>query len=58
MASSIAHDTHGLLVLGQSEQDMALAAHGVLKMGGGISLAQDGEIRANIPPFFSLLPPS
>ena len=49
IASSIAHETHGLLVLGQRGEDMALAAHEVLKMGGGISLAYGGTIRANIP---------
>lgn len=49
IASSIAHETHGLLVLGQKEDDMALAAHDVLKMDGGISLAQGGKIRARIP---------
>jgi adenine deaminase len=49
LASSVAHETHGLLVLGQNEADMALAAGDVLEMGGGISLAQGGQIRANIP---------
>jgi adenine deaminase len=48
IASSVAHETHGLLVLGQNEEDMALAAGDVLEMGGGISLAQGGQIRANI----------
>lgn len=49
IASSAAHDTHGLLVLGQREADMALAANDVLNMGGGIALAQGGKICARIP---------
>jgi adenine deaminase len=49
IASSIAHETHGLLILGQSHNDMALAANDVLKMGGGISLVHRGEIKARIP---------
>jgi adenine deaminase len=49
IASTVAHETHGLLVLGQSEADMALAANHALDLGGGIALADGGEIRAGIP---------
>lgn len=49
IASTQAHDTHGLLVVGQRFKDMALAANDVLKMGGGVSLAHGGEVKARIP---------
>lgn len=49
IASTVAHETHGLLVLGQSEADMALAANHALELNGAIVLAQGGEIRACIP---------
>ncbi|MEJ2589152.1 MAG: adenine deaminase C-terminal domain-containing protein [Deltaproteobacteria bacterium] len=48
IASTIAHETHGLLVLGQSPPDMARAANRVLEMDGGISLVHHGDTRAEI----------
>jgi adenine deaminase len=49
IATTIAHETHGLLVLGQNTDDMALAANDVLHMGGGIALVQSGEFKARVP---------
>jgi adenine deaminase len=49
LASSVAHETHGLLVLGQRAEDMACAAKDVLAMGGGVSTVQNGEVKARIP---------
>lgn len=43
-ASSIAHETHGLLVSGFDDTDMQIAANTVLKMGGGIVLVDKGSI--------------
>ena len=44
IASSVAHDTHGLLVLGFDENDMALAGNSVLAFGGGIVLVDRGRM--------------
>ncbi len=49
LASTVSHETHGLLVMGQRPEDMVRAAEDVLDMGGGISLAQAGVVRARIP---------
>ena len=49
LASTVAHETHGLLVMGQGAEDMALAAEDVLRMGGGISLVRDGVVQARVP---------
>lgn len=49
IASTVAHETHGLLVLGQNEADMALAANHALNLKGAVALAHGGEIRACIP---------
>ncbi len=49
LASSVAHETHGLLVIGGREADMALAANHVLDMGGGITLVQEGRVKASLP---------
>ncbi len=44
IATTVAHETHGLLVVGFNEQDMAMAANKVLDMGGGIVLVNNGEV--------------
>jgi adenine deaminase len=49
LASTVSHDTHGLLVVGHNPSDMALAALETLRNGGGAAYAQNGEIRAYIP---------
>ncbi|MBU2613829.1 hypothetical protein KJ925_05260, partial [Patescibacteria group bacterium] len=49
LAASISHEVHGLMVLGQNPEDMAQAASQVLDMQGGVSLVQNGQVRARIP---------
>jgi adenine deaminase len=49
IASSIAHETHNLMVIGESERDMAMALDRVVKMKGGISLAHRGRIVHELP---------
>ena len=49
LASTVAHETHGLLVIGRRATDMVRAADDVLKMGGGISMVKDGVVQARIP---------
>jgi adenine deaminase len=44
IASTVAHDTHGLLLVGFDDGDMVIAANEVLEMGGGIVLADKGKI--------------
>lgn len=44
IATTVAHETHGLLVLGFDNNDMVTAANAVLDMGGGIVLAHQGKI--------------
>lgn len=43
-ASTIAHDSHNLLVVGMNERDMALAANKLAEVGGGIITVKNGEI--------------
>ena len=47
-ASSYSHDSHNLIVLGENEEDMLLAINRVIDMHGGICVALDGEISAEI----------
>ncbi len=44
IATSIAHDSHNLIVVGATDQDMAVAADRVRALGGGIVLASQGRV--------------
>jgi len=48
-ASTFAHDSHNLLVIGRTPQDMATAATAVHEMGGGVAVVQDGKLVAQLP---------
>ncbi|NIQ37492.1 MAG: amidohydrolase family protein [Proteobacteria bacterium] len=43
-ASSICHDIHNLIVIGDNLNDMRVAAEEVVRMGGGIVLVKDARI--------------
>lgn len=46
VASTYAHDSHNLLVLGRSPEEMSLAANELIKSNGGIIVVKDREIKA------------
>ncbi|WP_206453266.1 adenine deaminase [Aurantimonas marina] len=48
MASTVAHDSHHMIVVGTSEEDMALAANRLGEVGGGVTFFADGEEKALI----------
>lgn len=48
IATSYSHDSHNLVVLGRSAEDMALAANQLIASGGGMALAQNGGILAHV----------
>jgi len=43
MASTVAHDSHHMIVVGTSHTDMALAANRLGEVGGGVTIFQDGK---------------
>jgi adenine deaminase len=45
MGSSVAHDAHNIVVVGDNDIDMAIAAAEIAEMGGGLVIAQRGKIR-------------
>jgi adenine deaminase len=49
LASSVAHDSHNLIIVGVSDADMAAAARGVIAAGGGLAAASEGRILADLP---------
>ena len=49
IASSVAHDSHNLIVAGCSDSDMALAANTVRENGGGLAVVCEGEVLSSLP---------
>ena len=43
MASTVAHDSHHMIVVGTSHEDMALAANRLQEVGGGVTLFAGGK---------------
>lgn len=48
IAQSIGHDSHNIIVIGSSENDMLRAVHAIDK-SGGISVVQNGNVIAKMP---------
>jgi adenine deaminase len=49
IASSVAHDSHNLVVIGASDDDMRAAVAAIVKMGGGQVAVADGKVLAACP---------
>jgi adenine deaminase len=49
LASSVAHDSHNIIVVGTNDQDMMNAAVQIVKMQGGLVVAAQGKILATVP---------
>ncbi|MFA5537057.1 MAG: adenine deaminase [Bacillota bacterium] len=48
LASSIAHDSHNLVVVGMGDEDMLLAAQTVAEMGGGLAVVLQGKVLGSL----------
>ena len=44
VATSVAHDSHNLIVVGTNDRDMVLAANAVRKNRGGLAVAAEGQV--------------
>ncbi|MBS7288669.1 MAG: adenine deaminase [Candidatus Freyarchaeota archaeon] len=49
LASTVAHDSHNLVVVGASRMDMAVAARELVRMQGGMVVADRGKILGALP---------
>jgi len=49
LASSVAHDSHNISVVGASDDDMLAAVLAVMEMGGGLVCVADGKVLAGLP---------
>jgi adenine deaminase len=55
-ATSLAHDSHNLLIIGRDVASMLTAAQTVQRQGGGVVVARDADVLATLPlPLFGLL---
>ena len=48
MASTVAHDSHHMIVVGTSREDMALASNRLGEVGGGVCFFRDGAEQAMV----------
>ncbi len=48
LASSVAHDSHNIIIVGTTDADMQTALEAVVEMGGGLAAAMDGRILAGL----------
>lgn len=49
LASTVAHDSHNLIVVGTNDADMLLAIAEIERMGGGLVIACDGAVAKSLP---------
>lgn len=49
VASTVAHDSHNLLILGTNDDDIALAGNTLAETGGGMIAVKNGRILAVLP---------
>ncbi len=49
IASSVAHDSHNIIVVGTGDKAMAQAVHGIAEMHGGLIAVKDGKVTASLP---------
>ena len=48
IASSVGHDSHNITVVGVSDVDMAVAVNRLIALGGGFTVASEGEVIAEL----------
>ena len=58
LASSVAHDSHNLVVVGADESDMLQAVRHLADLGGGMAVVAGGRVLADLPlPIAGLISP-
>jgi adenine deaminase len=49
LGSSVAHDSHNLVLAGTNARDLVTCARALAETGGGFVVAADGEVKARLP---------
>lgn len=58
LASSVAHDSHNIVVVGADEADMLRAVQHLVALGGGLAAVAHGQVLADLPlPIAGLMSP-
>ena len=58
LASSVAHDSHNIIIVGTNDRDMRKALETVVQMGGGLAAVSDAKTLASLPlPVAGLMSP-
>lgn len=58
LASSVAHDSHNIVVVGVTDGDMKAAVTEVVRMGGGLAVVSEGDLISQLPlPIGGLMSP-
>lgn len=49
IASTIAHDSHNLIVIGDNTSNIKIAVEKIIEIGGGLVIVKDGKVRGYLP---------
>lgn len=49
LATSVAHDSHNIVSVGVTDEDMLVAVQSVVQMNGGMTVVFGGKVRARLP---------
>lgn len=49
IATSISHDSHNIIVVGTSDEDMEAAVNELIRTGGGVTIVQNGKVLMTHP---------
>ncbi|MBM4347381.1 MAG: adenine deaminase [Deltaproteobacteria bacterium] len=49
IGSTVAHDSHNLVIVGTNDQDMLKVVETIKKMGGGLAVVSEGKVMADLP---------
>lgn len=49
LATSVAHDSHNIAVMGVADEDVLAAVLAVVQMGGGLAVVQNGMVKSSLP---------
>ncbi len=56
IATTVAHDSHNIIILGDNDEDMLAALSELKRINGGYVICSDKEVRASLPlPLFGLI---
>ncbi|HGV9228274.1 adenine deaminase [Citrobacter amalonaticus] len=49
LAATVSHDSHNIVVIGRSAEEMALAVNQVIDDGGGLCVVRSGQVQCHLP---------